>query len=256
MTDGPDQAEIARVRDLLGAARHVACLTGAGISAASGVPTYRGAHTGRTVGGALWDGLRVEDWATPAGYARDPQRVWKWYSDRRVQLGELAPNAGHVALAELEKRLTARGGAFTLATQNIDALHQRAGSVNVLALHGSLLRIRCSVCPYRREVGHEPIAAIPACPDCGARLRPDVVWFGEMLPQDVWTAAADAAGDCDVFLTAGTSAVVYPAAGLVEIAAATGATTVEVNLEPTPASSLVDVALQGPADELLPQLVA
>ncbi|MFW6132753.1 MAG: SIR2 family NAD-dependent protein deacylase [Planctomycetota bacterium] len=250
MSDDPEQADLDRARELLAAARHVACLTGAGISAASGVPTYRGA------GGALWDGLSVEDWATPEGYARDPQRVWRWYSRRRVQLGELEPNRGHRALAKLQRRVTHRGGTFTLATQNIDALHQRAGSVNVLELHGSLTRIRCGVCDCRRDIGHEPADEIPACPHCGAPMRPDVVWFGEMLPQDVWNAAAEAAGDCDVFLTVGTSAVVFPAAGLVELAAATGATTIEVNLEPTPASRLVDLPLQGRTDDILPQIVA
>ncbi len=246
---GP-HSDLARAQTALSQARHVACLTGAGISAASGVPTYRGA------GGALWDGLKVEDWASPEGYARQPERVWRWYSDRRVQLGGISPNAGHAALAEIERRIAGRGGTFTLATQNIDALHQRAGSRNVLELHGSMLRIRCCVCEHARQVGHEPIEEIPACPQCGARMRPAVVWFGEMLPQDVWTAAAEAAAECDVFLTVGTSAVVYPAAGLVEMAAATGGTTIEINLEPTPASRLVDIAIQGKADEVLPELVS
>jgi len=240
---------IDRSRRLLAEAASIAVLTGAGISAESGVPTYRGA------GGGLWDGLKVEDWATPEGYARDPHRVWTWYSHRRVQLQQIEPNPGHRALAELQRRVGGRGGRFTLATQNIDGLHQAAGNVNVLELHGSLLRLRCWSCPYRRHVGYEPIEQIPACPECGADLRPDVVWFGEGLPQHVWQAAAEAAGGCDVFLSAGTSAMVYPAAGLIELAARNGARTIEVNLEPTPASGLVDVSIRAKAGEILPRLV-
>ncbi len=249
MNDAKPDILISQVRRMLREASSVTVFTGAGISAESGVPTYRGAD------GALWDGLKLEDWATPEGYARNPQRVWKWYSDRRVQLGAIAPNSGHYALANLQRQVTARGGRFVLATQNIDGLHQKAGSDGVLELHGSLLKIRCSGCAHRRDVGYKAIDEIPPCPACGAMLRPAVVWFGEPLPEDVWTAAAEAAGDCEVFLAVGTSAVVYPAAGLIELAVGAAAKTIEVNLAPTPASTVVDITLHGKAGEILPQIV-
>ncbi|MDY6913027.1 MAG: NAD-dependent deacylase [Planctomycetota bacterium] len=240
---------IAKASDLLAGARSVVVLSGAGISAESGVPTYRGA------GAEPWDGLRAEQWATPEGYARDRQRVWKWYSDRRVQLGSIRPNAGHDALARLQRHLLKTGGKFTLATQNIDGLHQAAGCQNVLELHGSLLKVRCSRCSYRLTVGYEPMEEIPSCPDCGRPLRPAVVWFGETLPQDAWQAAVEAAQNCDLFMSVGTSATVYPAAGLVELAVASGARSIEVNLEPTPASGLVDIALHGQAGDVLTRMV-
>lgn len=223
-------------------------LTGAGISAESGVPTFRGPD-------GLWEGRRVEEVATPEGFAADPPGVWAWYNERRVGLQNLKPNAGHVALASLARAMSARGGWLCLATQNIDGLHQAAGSEGVLELHGSLTWMKCTACDYRQYIGLEPVKPVPACPSCGRQMRPDIVWFGETLPQEVWLKAYEAASGCDVFLTVGTSAVVYPAASLIHYARQGGAAAIEVNLDPTPASGLVDVALHGKAGEILPQLV-
>ncbi|MFP4106793.1 MAG: SIR2 family NAD-dependent protein deacylase [Phycisphaerae bacterium] len=235
-------------RELLSGAKNVFVFTGAGISAESGIPTYRGAGKG------FWDGLRVADWATPQGFARNPEGVWDWYCRRRVQLGSVRPNPGHEALAQLQRRIAGSGGSFTLATQNIDGLHQTAGTENVLELHGSLLAVRCSDCSYAETVG--PVALdSPACPECGSRLRPDVVWFGEMLPQDTWRAAEQAASECDLLLVVGTSAVVYPAAGLIETALAGGARSIEVNPEPNGFSGLMNVSIRGKSGEVLPQLL-
>jgi len=240
---------LARARDLLAGATRAAVLSGAGISAESGVPTYRGV-------GGVWNAFNAEDLASPDGFARDPDRVWQWHNERRMALAHIEPNAGHRALAALQRLVETRGGRFDLVTQNIDGLHQAAGSQGVLELHGTILAVRCSACPARRHIGFEPADTIPRCEACGSLMRPAIVWFGEMLPQDVWLQAADAVTGCDVFMTVGTSAVVYPAAGLIEMAVAAGARSIEVNLEPTPASDLVDVSLEGKAGELLPQLVA
>jgi len=241
--------KIAQAREWISRADRIAVLTGAGISAESGVPTYRGA-------GGIWSGFSAEELASSEGFARDPRKVWRWHDQRRMDLKRIQPNAAHRALAELQHRLEARGGAFVLATQNIDGLHQAAGSTGVLELHGTILAIRCSVCSRRRHIGFEATDGdVPRCPDCGQFMRPDIVWFGEPLPQDVWSAAARAAASCRLFMTIGTSAVVYPAAGLIEIAVAAGAGTIEVNLEPTPASDAVDIALHGQAGTLLPKLV-
>jgi len=241
-------ALIDKARSLLGAARRVAVLTGAGISAESGIPTFRGT-------GGIWYEMKVEDWATPEGYARDPLKVWNWYAERRRQLDEVRPNPAHAALARLQQQVRARGGSVVIATQNIDGLHQAAGAEDVLELHGSLKRARCGSCAYPTDMGASPVEAVPTCPECGERLRPDVVWFGEALPQEVYVAAVEASATCDVFLAVGTSAVVYPAAGLVEWALGNGAKAIEVNLEPTPASRLVTVALHGKAGEILPGIV-
>jgi NAD-dependent deacetylase len=243
-----DTDPIAEVRRLLENARRVCAFTGAGISAESGIPTYRGT-------GGLWSGFSAEDLASPQGFARDPKRVWQWHNERRMALAAVKPNAGHTALAKLEEIVTSRGHAFTLATQNIDGLHQAAGSRSVLELHGTILTIRCDTCWYRRAIGFEPIEGIPFCPKCRTFMRPDIVWFGEMLPQDVWQRAAEAAAGADVLLAVGTSAVVYPAVGLIDLAARNGARTVEINLEPTAATGAMDIALHGKAGEILPAIL-
>jgi len=237
----PSLPWIARLRT----ARHVAVLTGAGTSAESGVPTFRDAQTG------LWARFRPEELASPEGFRRDPRRVWEWYEWRRARVAEARPNPGHDALARLERRVPR----FTLATQNVDGLHQRAGSRNVIELHGNLLRTRC----FEEDVivtdwpatGEVP----PRCPRCGGRLRPDVGWFGEALPVDALEAARDAASSCDVFLTVGTAAVVYPAAGLIDAALAAGATVIEINPSRTAYSDRVTAALAGRSGEILPALV-
>jgi NAD-dependent deacetylase len=239
---------IARARSMLIGAERIVVLTGSGISAESGIPTFRGT-------GGLWAGFRVEDFATPEGFDRDPVAVWNWYADRRADLERARPNPGHLALAEIQRRAQRRGASFVLATQNIDGLHQAAGSEGVLELHGSMRTVRCERCEYRRELTIDHVEAVPACPDCGGRLRPDVVWFGEPLPVDVYAAAVDAASSADLFLSVGTSALIYPAAGLIEWALSGGAKAIEVNLEPTPATRLAAVALHGKAGEILPMLV-
>jgi NAD-dependent deacetylase len=226
-------------------ADRVAVLTGAGVSAESGVPTFRGA-------GGLWEGHRVEEVATPEAFARDPTLVWKFYHARRAGLRAVKPNPGHLALVALEERW---GERFTLATQNIDGLHRAAGSRRVLELHGNLARIRCTGCSQVADRGLEPLPPLPACDQCGALLRPDVVWFHEMLPQDIWTEAEAAVAACQCCLVVGTSSVVYPAAGLVDLARRAGATVIEVNLERTGAGGHGAIGLHGASGKLMPELV-
>lgn len=218
-------------------------LTGAGISAESGVPTFRGAA-------GLWKQFRPEDLATPEAFARDPKFVWEWYAWRREILSRVAPNAGHAALAVLEKRIPE----FTLITQNVDGLHQLAGSKRVLEIHGSIWSLRCTVCGREWEDRSVPLP-VPPCCSCGALMRPGVVWFGEQLPLDVWRSAERAASSADLLLVVGTSALVYPAAGLAAFARSAGAKIIEVNTEKTPISGLVDCAIREPAGEVLPKLV-
>ncbi|MBI4876840.1 MAG: NAD-dependent deacylase [Acidobacteria bacterium] len=234
-----------RAREWLREARCVAALTGAGISAESGVPTFRGA-------GGLWRQFRPEDLATPEAFARDPRLVWEWYDWRRGLIAATEPNAGHLALAELERRC----GRFTLVTQNVDGLHDRAGSREVLKVHGDIWEVRCTGCGRAGRDDRVPLPDLPPRCDCGALLRPGVVWFGEMLPQEVWRRAECAAREAEVFLVIGTAAVVYPAAGLVDRAKAAGAKVIEINLDATPYSEEVDCSLRGRAGELLPQLIA
>jgi NAD-dependent deacetylase len=233
------------VRKWLVEARSVAVLTGAGVSAESGVPTFRDAD-------GLWNQYRVQDLATPSAFARDPKLVWDWYNWRRSVLAEVKPNPGHYALAELEKRIPA----FTLITQNVDGLHELARSQNVLRLHGSVWLVRCLACGNEAIDKRIPIPEIPPHCDCGGLLRPAVVWFGEPLPPKIWKAAEAAARSADLFLVIGTSAVVYPAASLAQLAKSSGARVVEINVAETPLTSEIDQFLQGPSGELLPQLIA
>lgn len=219
-------------------------LSGSGISAESGVPTFRDAQTG------LWERYDPLELATPEAFARDPSLVWEWYEWRRGLVANAGPNPGHRALAELERRIPG----FTLVTQNVDGLHQRAGSRNVIELHGNIMRSRCSaegviVREYERE------DTPPRCPGCGAFLRPDVVWFGEMLPLGVLEVASEAARGCDLFLSIGTSSLVYPAAALPYEALENGATVVEINPTLTPLSANANFALRGPAGQVLPDLL-
>lgn len=229
----------------LRAARRIAALTGAGISAESGVPTFRDAQTG------LWAQYRPEDLATPAAFRRDPKLVWEWYAWRRELVGGAQPNAGHTALAQLAARLRP----FTLITQNVDGLHQRAGSLDVIELHGNITRTRCFDCERRVDEWADDGSVPPKCPVCGGWLRPDVVWFHEPLPHAALAAAVEAAQTCNVFLSIGTSALVEPAASLPVEALRAGAVVVEVNPHPTPLSERVSFVLRGPAGEVLPALV-
>jgi len=233
------------VRQWLKQARSVAVLTGAGVSAESGVPTFRGNN-------GLWKQYRAEDLATPGAFARDPKLVWEWYDWRRGLIAQAQPNAGHRALVELEKRVPS----FTLITQNVDGLHELAGSRNILEVHGSIWKIRCTSCERAHMDRRTPLPEIPPKCECGALLRPGVVWFGEALPAGVWQDAEAAARTAEVFLLIGTSAVVYPAAGLAQIAKASGARVVEINIAETVLSAGIDEFLQGPSGELLPQLIA
>jgi NAD-dependent deacetylase len=237
----PDAA-VAALRD----ARHVVVLTGAGISAESGIPTFREALTG------LWATYNAEDLATPEAFARQPGVVWDWYEERRAAIRRAEPNDGHRALVTLARHVPR----CTLVTQNIDGLHQRAGSRDVVELHGNILRSRCS----REGIVVEATARTerpPPCPRCGAPLRPDVVWFGELLPADAFAAAERAAMDCDVLLSVGTSNIVYPAAALPWIAAARGSTVIVVNTtdEGQERGPSIHFAL-GFAGTVLPALVA
>ena len=232
---------ISQARDLLREASRIAVLTGAGISAESGIPTFRGA-------GGLWKNFRPEDLATPQAFLRDPAIVWEWYLWRRELIGKAEPNAGHRALVTLEQRTPD----FTLITQNVDGLHDRAGSRHILKVHGDIWINRCHTCA--RETAELPANRPPSCA-CGGLLRPGVVWFGEMLPQDVWREAERAASEADVLLVVGTSAQVYPAAGLIDLAQSNRAKVIEVNLEATAFSDSIDVCLRGPSGEILPQIV-
>ena len=234
------------VTDALLGARHVVVLTGSGISAESGIPTFREAQTG------LWAQFRPEELATPEAFAAAPARVWEWYAWRRTLVQAAAPNAGHIALARLET-LVPR---FTLVTQNVDGLHARAGSRTVLELHGNILRTVCSNDRHMVDSWPDPLDPPPRCPECNAFLRPDVIWFGETLPARELGAAMDAAARCDVFIAVGTSGLVYPAAGLPALALDAGATVLVVNPDATPLTSHPAVHhLRGTAASVLPALV-
>jgi NAD-dependent deacetylase len=226
-------------------AEHVVVLTGAGVSAESGVPTFREAQTG------LWAQYDPQQLATAAAFERDPRRVWEWYAWRRQLIAQATPNEGHYALAALEARVPR----FSLITQNIDELHQRAGTRETVELHGSIGRCRCVACDEVTRHWTEGDDVPPRCPTCGGMLRPDVVWFGEAVPFDALARAVAATHDADLFFSIGTSTVVYPAAALPLEAIEHGATAVEINPEETPATVMMDYVLRGPAGRILPRLV-
>jgi NAD-dependent deacetylase len=230
---------IARLRD----AHSVLALTGSGISAESGLPTFRGV-------GGLWRNHRVEELASPEGFARDPELVWNWYNQRLSTHHRAAPNAGHYALARIETCYPD----FTLATQNVDSLHLRAGSHNLVELHGNLRAARCTGCDARRPLDATGLPLDEIEHECGGRMRPDIVWFGEMLPRAAWRQAEEAAARADVILVVGTSALVYPAAALATNYSS-GAYVAEINPEETPISRGVDCVLRGTAAAELPRIV-
>ena len=242
---------LARARQCLQHAAHIAVLSGAGISAESGVPTFRDAQTG------LWARFRPEELATEDAFRRHPQRVWDWYAERRASLAEVQPNAGHRALAEFQHR---HPGRLTVITQNVDGLHQRAGSQGVLALHGSLAEDRwLDPCALHRQgacdVARAEPGRPPRCPQCGNPVRPAVIWFGEMLPEDALRQAEQAASRCDVMLVVGTAGAVYPAAGLAHQARAVGAQVIIVNPHPSELDELAHLRLAGSAAQVLPRLL-
>jgi NAD-dependent deacetylase len=232
----------------IASAHSIVCLTGAGVSAESGVPTFRDAQTG------LWRHYDPEKLASPDGFARDPGLVWRWYMGRLSLLEGAKPNAGHLALAELERK----SAKFTLVTQNVDDLHEQAGSQHVLHLHGRLNRFHCNQClrPHLLTPEDQGAEQPPACQSCSALVRPSVVWFGETLPAHTLEAAIEAAQDCELMLVAGTSGLVYPAAEVPSIAKRAGAVVIDINLQPGPISRFADLYLAGPSGEILPQLLA
>ncbi len=244
-------SNVTSLREALNGARSVVALTGAGISAESGVPTFRGPH-------GLWRNYSPEKLATPEAFARDPRLVWEWYDWRRNIIHRAQPNPGHRALAELERRKAERAegqGSFTLITQNVDGLHDRAGSRNLIKLHGDIWLMQCTTCGRVRRNEDVPLRSLPPHCSCGALLRPAVVWFGEPLPNEAWERAVEATTHAQVFLVIGTSAVVYPAAGLSEVARQSGAKIAVVNPAPTPLDHELDWLFRAQAGELLPKLL-
>ncbi len=271
--------ELKQVAELIRTSRRVVVLTGAGVSAESGIPTFRDAQTG------LWERYRPEDLATPEAFRRDPRTVWSWYAWRRSMVSSVTPNRGHVALATLERLLSD----FTLITQNVDGLHRRAGSRNVVELHGNILRVRCfhncisyesgDPSPEARAVfawdhrasnttkvsedssdavgakGSVLIREVPRCPVCGDYLRPDVVWFGESLPEEAIHRAFSATEAADLLFSIGTSSIVYPAAMLPELAVRAGVPVVEINPGETPLSPSATISIRDNAGEALSALV-
>jgi NAD-dependent deacetylase len=242
-----DSATLEDLAERLRSAQATTVMTGAGISAESGVPTFRGTD-------GLWRNYGATDLATPEAFARDPRLVWQWYLWRRGIIGNAEPNPGHLALARLQSRLPA----FTLITQNVDGLHQRAGSTHAIELHGNIWRARCARgCGVVRDAAGDGPAGeqdpVPVC-SCGALLRPDVVWFGEALDERRIDLAVRAAQRCQVFLAVGTSALVYPAAGLPLVAARAGALVVEINVDDTPLTPHAGLVLRAKAAEVLPTL--
>lgn len=232
---------IEQLKDRIRGSRYIVALTGAGVSAESGVPTFRGKN-------GLWKDYRAEDLATPDAFARNPQLVWEWYDWRRQLIASVTYNPAHRTLVELEKN----SPRFTLITQNVDGLHQKAGSTNVLEIHGSIWKLRCTLCSDISENYEVPLKALPYCSMCGGLLRPHVVWFGESLPSDVLVKADNALNLCDLLMVIGTSGVVQPVASFPYYARTKGAFVLEVNVERTLISHIAHETILGKAGEILP----
>ncbi len=255
---GPDVGELERARSLLAEAGTICVLTGAGVSAESGVPTFRGES-------GLWKSHSPEELATPHAFRRDPRLVWEWYEWRRQKIRECRPNPGHEALA----RLALGPRQARIVTQNVDGLHEEAARTAAgsgdpspalpLELHGSIFRVRCTSCAYRVSHRHplqtETREDLPRCPVCSALLRPDVVWFGEALDPEILSEAFRVAREADLCLVAGTSALVHPAASVPMATVEAGGSMVEVNPTDTPLTHMARVSLRGPSGEILPQLL-
>lgn len=226
-------------------ARHVIVFTGSGMSRESGIPTFRGRE-------GLWNGVRPEDVATPEAFAEDPKRVWTWYRQRILAHTKARPNPGHIALADMERYFHT----FAISTQNVDGLHEDAGSTRVHHVHGSMRMVRCESCGHRQETDLAVLDRLPPpCPQCDGLLRPDIVWFGEMLPEEPWLASLEAARNADVCLAVGSSHLVQPAALIPLAAKEAGAQIVEVNPEPSQLTPAADVHLAGPSGDVLPRLL-
>jgi NAD-dependent deacetylase len=237
-------SDLGILKEIVAGARAITVLTGAGISADSGVPTFRGAD-------GLWRNFRAEDLATPEAFERDPRLVWEWYNWRRELIATKQPNPAHIAVVELERRCRQ----FWLITQNVDGLHRAAGSQKLCEIHGNIWMVRCTACGAIKENRDVPISILPVCGRCNGLLRPHIVWFGESLfPEDL-TRCASALQACDVLLVIGTSGVVYPAAGFASLAKEAGAFVAEINLDTTPQSNFVDLSLQGRAKDVVPLLL-
>jgi len=231
------------IRKKLDGAKRIRVLTGAGVSAESGIPTFRGPA-------GLWKNFKPEELASPEAFARDPKLVWEWYLWRRSIIAKSKPNPAHQALVALEKRFSD----FWLITQNVDGLHREAGSRHLLELHGNIWRTRCTGCGvFAEDRTIEMDACPPICITCGSPLRPDIVWFGESLPEAAIAKAFETATDAEVYIVIGTAGAVQPAASLAEIAKNNGAFIIEVNPDETPLSSLADIALRGPAGIIIPE---
>lgn len=251
-------AEVQRAATLLAGQEEICILTGAGISAESGIPTFRDKQTG------LWQHYRAEDLATPTAFVRDPKLVWSWYQWRRQLVQDKKPNPAHYALAKWQhnSRKVSKQS-ITLVTQNVDDLHEQAGST-VTHLHGHLWRNRCHDCGTPFEHGADVLDsskdtisfddALITCQHCDGYIRPDIVWFGESLPMQAWQTAEEAAANCKVFISIGTSSLVYPAAGLAQLAKRNGAKIIEINPDPTP-NTIVDITLAANAGVIMPLLI-
>ena len=234
--------KIVDARKLIADMPNITVLTGAGISAESGIPTFRGED-------GLWKNFRPEDIATPQAFLNDPRLVWDWYEWRRKIIREAKPNAGHFALVELQKQLSN----FTLITQNIDGLHQIAGSTSIIELHGNLWQVRCTKCGFTEQNYEVPLRELPPnCRQCKSIARPNVVWFGEIIPMSIIDKCLIAIESCQIMLIIGTSGVVEPAASMGLIAKQTGKTVIEINLDVTPSSGMYDISIRGKSGEILP----
>ena len=242
MTRGSD---LGILKEKLAAAQAIVVLTGAGISADSGVPTFRGTD-------GLWRNFRAEDLATPEAFERNPRLVWEWYNWRRELIATKQPNAAHDTIVELERR----SPQFWLITQNVDGLHRAAGSRKLSEIHGNIWMVRCTACGRITENRDIPIQFLPTCANCRSLLRPHIVWFGESLAEEDLRRSYAALRSSDLCLVIGTSGVVYPAAGFASVAKEAGVYVAEINLDRTPHSDLVDLSIQGRAKEIVPLLVA
>ncbi len=243
MSDIP-HAALAQIRDSLTSTTRITVLTGAGISAASGIPTFRGNEN------SLWNNYRPEELATPEAFHQDPELVWRWYDWRRGLIAAAEPNAAHLALAQLGEVSLVK-----IVTQNVDGLHTRAGSHNVLEFHGTIWKVRCLSCGREQRDERVPIPILPRCEECHGLLRPGVVWFGEQIDPEVLETSARAASECDLFLVIGTSGAVHPAAGLAAMARESGARMLEFNVEPSAISHQMDLFVPGSAADTVPLLL-
>lgn len=248
MNHDPMQNELARAVSLIHSAENIACLTGAGVSVESGLATFRDTRTG------AWTNVDPEKYASQKGFVASPGDVWRWYMKRYNEMSRAQPNAGHIALAELEILVPN----FTIVTQNVDDLHERAGSRYVLHLHGSICRYRCNGCrrTYDLSVEERSASLPPMCPRCFDFIRPDIVWFEEHLPTGILDMALRMTRECNVMLVAGTSGVVYPAGEFPTTAKQNGAAIIEINPETTAVTGMADVSLRGPSGVILPQIIA